>query len=113
MIESIFSSLLTSFIAQLSLGATIVIGCVAAGYFFPPVRRLAAEIAVGTILFGVIANHFFSEGKAYVQAKWDAAEQRAVVQGEKARTDAEHYVDGTSSWRLQNNRHDKFNRDPR
>jgi hypothetical protein len=66
-----------------------------------------ALLAAGAI--GGIYGKGYFDGKANVQAKWDAAVQAAIERGHKARTDAERDVgaipdDGGV-------RHDQFQRD--
>jgi len=77
-------------------------------FFLSPLGRWLGGAAVALVLVGGIWLHGFNKGKDHVQAKWDAAVQRAIERGEKARTDAERDVGAEPADGV---RDDKFNRD--
>jgi hypothetical protein len=96
-------SWLDPLVGWLGLTAVIVIGCVALGYFFPPLRRIAIEVAGVALASATI----YTQGNRDEKKKWDQAEQNTINKSNKARSDAERDVaadpDGV--------RNDQFNRD--
>lgn len=60
-----------------------------------PVGRWVAGALVVMALLGGIYGKGYSDGKAVVQAKWDAAVLAAIERGKNARTDAEREVGDT------------------
>lgn len=82
----------TSFVAWLGIGGLVAVGALALGYFFPSMRRVAIEIAVAVLSFGLIYAKGRSEGKAAKQKEWDDAEQRSIQRGKDARVAAERDV---------------------
>lgn len=67
----------------------IVVACAAVGYFFPPLRRVAIEIA-GVVL---AATAIYAKGTRDESKKWDRAIERDVKKGQQARSDAQRDVD--------------------
>lgn len=79
-------------------------------FLLSPVGRwLAIAIVAVSALVGIYGKGYF-DGKANVQAKWDAAVHAAIERGTKARTDAERDV-GTNP--ADGVRNDEFDRDSR
>lgn len=59
--------------------------------------RWALGIVAVLLIGGAIYGKGYSDGKAKIQAKWDAAVSAAIERGVKARTDAEHAVDSNGN----------------
>ena len=95
--------MLHTLIGWLGLTAVIVAGCAAIAWFFPPLRRIAAEVAA----VAIAAASIYTKGNRDEARKWSDAENRAIDKGNDARAAAERDVsadpDGV--------RNDKFNRD--
>lgn len=79
----------------------VVLACIAVGYFFPPFRRIAIEIAAVVIA----AASIYTKGNRDEAKKWNKAIDRDVAKGKQARSDAERDV---SSGRV---RGDEWDRD--
>lgn len=90
----LLQSLATSFLAWLGIGGLIAVGALVLGYFFPPIRRIAIEIAVAVMTVGLIYAKGRREGSAAKQAEWNRAEDKSVQRGKDARTAAERDVAG-------------------
>lgn len=90
------------------LGSMTVAGALAVAWFFPPLRRLALEVAaiaaVATVLYWMGDRN----GATRIQEKWDAAVARAIEEGAKARSDAESDVAADPDGKLHD---DPYNRD--
>jgi hypothetical protein len=81
--------------------ALIVVACVAVGYFFPPLRRIAIEVA-GVAL---AAATIYTKGNRDEAAKWNQAVQKDLQKGQDARAAAQRDVDAGRV------RGDEWNRD--
>lgn len=81
----------------------VVIICVAVGYFFPPLRVIAIEIAAVVIS----AASIYAKGNRDEAAKWNKAIDRDAQKGQQARNDAVRDVDAGRV------RGDVWDRDPR
>lgn len=79
----------TSFVAWLGIGGLIAVGALVLGYFFPPIRRVAIEIAVAVLTIGLVYARGRKEGSAAKQKDWDNAEAKSVQRGKDARAAAE------------------------
>jgi hypothetical protein len=86
----------------------MTLSAVFAFLFSPLGRWLVGGLAIVAVVGGIYLKGV-SDGKAIVQAKWDAAVQAAIERGNKARSDAEHSTDREPD--PQRLRDDKFNRD--
>ncbi len=74
------------------------------------IGRVLVGAAVVLLLLGAVYAKGYANGKAVVQARWDAAKVAAVVRGANARTDAERSVDANGNpVGVPNN--DEFDRD--
>lgn len=75
-------------VGHYGFGAVAVAGLVAASYFSPLFKKellwVAGLVAAGTVCYAVGVN----DGKARVQAQWDAARRVSVKKGEAARAGA-------------------------
>lgn len=71
-------------------------------------RWLGGALLVGAAVLGIYMKGH-SDGKAVVQAEWDAAVDRAAKRGEQARTDAERSVGDKPD--ADGMRNDPYNRD--
>lgn len=71
--------------------------------------RWLVGAGVALLLVGAIYAKGRSDGKAHVQAKWDAAVEAAIQRGAKARSDAERSVDSNGNPVGMSD--DQFNRD--
>ena len=89
MTQWLLQLLAASFLSWLGIGGLIAVGALILGYFFPPMRRIAIEIAVAVVTFGIIYATGRREGRVAKQAEWDQAEQRSIERGKKARDEAE------------------------
>jgi hypothetical protein len=85
----LLQSLATSFLAWLGIGGLIAVGALVLGYFFPPIRRIAIEVAVAILTVGLIYAKGRREGSVAKQKEWDDAEAKSVQRGKDARTAAE------------------------
>lgn len=74
-------------------------------FLLAPLGRYAVMALVVAAVIGGIYWKGYNNGKAVIQARWDAAVQEAIKRGVEARRDAERDVppDGLPN--------DKFNRD--
>ena len=73
----------------LGLAGVIVAACVAVGYFFPPLRRIAIEVAAVVIA----ATAIYTRGSRDEAAKWNRAIEKDVQKGQQARSDAQRDVE--------------------
>jgi hypothetical protein len=106
MLESLkFLSLISGWLAA---GGFIVVAALAIGWYLPAFRAVAIAVAVAALTSTFFLAKGVHLGIALEKARWDAAEQRAVARGEKARTDAERTVGNGDAGGLRN---DQFDRD--
>ncbi len=89
MTQWLLQLLAASFLSWLGIGGLIAVGALILGYFFPPMRRIAIEIAVAVVTFGIIYATGRREGRAAKQREWDDAEARSIQRGTDARAAAE------------------------
>lgn len=77
-------------------------------FLVSPIGRVLAYGAIILAALGGLYVKGYSDGKSYVQAKWDAAEQATIKRGSEARQDAERDTAIEPDSSLRN---DRYNRD--